>query len=199
MENETPQEGATPDASALPAGSPTEGTHATTVADGGHSEAFPPFESSTFGTQIIWLALSFLVLYVVVARFALPRIGGILETRQSRIDGDLAAADASRQKTDAAIAAYEAALAEARKKSTTIADETRAGIKADIDARRAEVEADLGAKLQEAETRIRSTKGEALGHVEDIAAETVEALVSRLTGPISADEARKAVAEVAKG
>lgn len=199
MENETPQEGAAPDATALPAGSPTEGTHATTVADGGHSEAFPPFESSTFGTQIIWLAICFVVLYVLVARLALPRIGGILENRQARIDGDIKAADASREKTDAAIAAYEEALAEARRKSNAIADETRAGIKADIDARRAEVEADLGSKLQEAEARIRSTKGEALGHVEEIATETVEALVSRLTGPISADEARRAVAEVAKG
>lgn len=197
MENETPHDGAATEAP-LAGADPTAGTHAVTAADGGHSEAFPPFESSTFGTQIAWLVISFAVLYVVVSRFALPRIGGILEDRQGRIDGDLAAAEASRQKTDAAIEAYETALAEARRKSTAIAEETRTGIKADIDARRASVEAELAAKLNDAEGRIRATKGEALGHVQEIAAETVEALVSRLTGPISAEEARKAVAEVAK-
>lgn len=197
MENETPHDGAATEAP-VAGGDPTAGTHAVTAADGGHSEAFPPFDSSTFGTQIAWLAITFAVLYVVVSRFALPRIGGILEDRQGRIDGDLKAADASRQKTDAAIEAYETALAEARRKSTAIAEETRTGIKADIDARRASVEAELAGKLNDAEGRIRATKGEALGHVQEIAAETVEALVSRLTGPISAEEARKAVAEVAK-
>jgi F-type H+-transporting ATPase subunit b len=197
MDNETPHDGAAVEAP-VPGGDPTAGTHATTVADGGHSEAFPPFESSTFGTQIAWLAITFAVLYVVSSRFALPRIGGILESRQGRIDSDLKAADASRQQTDAAIEAYEAALAEARRKSTAIAEETRTGIKADIDARRTTVEGDLGAKLNEAEERIRKTKDEALGHVSEIAAETLEALVARLTGPISAEEARKAVAEVAK-
>ncbi|HEY4201078.1 MAG TPA: ATP F0F1 synthase subunit B [Devosiaceae bacterium] len=192
MENQTPTAGTPPaDAPALDA------THATTEAAGGH-EAFPPFEAATFGTQLIWLVLCFVVLYVVVARFALPRIGGIIEDRKGRIDGDLAAADASRQETDAAIASYEAALAEARKKSHAIAEETRGGIKADIDAKRHVVEADLGKKLTEAETRIRATKTEAMGHVSDIAAETVEALVSRLTGQVSAQDVRDAVAQAAK-
>src|SRR5690606_18305588 len=83
--------------------------HATTEAHGGeaHSSAFPPFDPSTFGTQLIWLALTFVVLYFTMSRLALPRIGAILTDRKGRIDGDLAAADNARQKTDAAIAAYE--------------------------------------------------------------------------------------------
>lgn len=173
--------------------------HAGTEAHGGkHSGVFPPFDPASFGTQLIWLAIAFAFLYVVMSRMALPRIGGILADRKARIDGDLAAADASRQKTDAAIAAYEAALAAARQKSHAIAEETRNGIKADINTKRVAVEADLGKKLSEAEARIQSTKTEALSHVGEIAADTVQALVSQLTGPVSADEARKAVAAAAK-
>ena len=198
METETPVaiEGHEPvDASA-------EGgaVHATTEAHGGdeHSGAFPPFDPSTFGTQLIWLVLTFVVLYFTMSRLALPRIGAILDDRKGRIDGDLAAADNARQKTDAAIAAYEEALATARKKSQAIAEETRAGIQADIDSKRKAVEADLSAKVAAAETSIRATKAEALGHVTEIATDTVQALVTQLTGSASADEARKAVAAAAK-
>ena len=198
METETPVaiEGHEPvDASA-------EGgaVHATTEAHGGeeHSGAFPPFDPSTFGTQLIWLVLTFVVLYFTMSRLALPRIGAILDDRKGRIDGDLAAADNARQKTDAAIAAYEEALSSARKKSQAIAEETRAGIQADIDSKRKAVEADLSAKVATAETSIRATKAEALGHVTEIATDTVQALVTQLTGSASADEARKAVAAAAK-
>ena len=60
------------------------------------------------------------------------------------------------------------------------------------------VEADLSAKVAAAETSIRATKAEALGHVTEIATDTVQALVTQLTGSASADEARKAVAAAAK-
>lgn len=201
MANETPAEGDAHEAEAThdTAASPTDGTHATTEAHGGEHEAgFPPFDSSTFGTQLIWLAITFVVLYVVLSRLALPRIGGILEDRKGRIDSDLAAADASRRKTDAAISAYEAALAEARKKSHAIAEETRNSIKADLDAKRGAVEADLNKKVADAEARIKATKTEALGHVGEIAADTVETLVSKLVGNVSAQDARDAVAQVSK-
>ncbi|WP_244606563.1 F0F1 ATP synthase subunit B [Arsenicitalea aurantiaca] len=174
--------------------------HATTEADGDahHSDVFPPFDATTFGDQLLWLAICFAFLYVVMSRMALPRIGGILEQRKARIEGDLAAADYSRKKTDAAIAAYEAALAEARAKAQAMAEETRTSIKADIDGKRAQVEQDLARKLEDAEARIAATKAQALANVDEIAADTVQALVGQLTGEVSQAEAREAVSQVSK-
>ena len=174
----------------------TTGTSSHDVKDSG---VFPPFDSSTFGPQLFWLALTFGALYLLMSKVALPRIGEILEVRRDRIEGDLAEADRLRKKTDQAIASYEAELAEARAKSQTIAEETRAGLKADIDAKRAEVEADLAKKVAVAESRIQKTKADALSNVDDIAADTAVALVSKLTGKVSAKEARSAVASVVKG
>jgi F-type H+-transporting ATPase subunit b len=199
MANETAQAASPADATAAhPAAAPAAGDLHTSTGAVEHKEAFPPFDPATFSTQLIWLAFSFLVLYVVLSRMALPRIGTILEDRKARIDGDLAAADTSRQKTDAAIAAYEAALAEARQKSHALAEETRTRIKADITAKRSAVEADLSQKVAAAEASIQASKLEALGHVGEIAADTVQALVSQLAGAVSADEARDAVAQAAK-
>lgn len=179
---------------------PTADTHATTEAHGGEHDSgvFPPFDPATFPSQLLWLAITFGALYVLMSKVALPRIGNILENRKSIVDADLAAADASRQKTDAAIAAYEAALANARSKAQGIANETREKIQSDLASKRSAVEADLSAKVAEAETRIAATKRDALTHVDEIATETAQTVVGQIIGDVSADSVRAAVAKASK-
>lgn len=173
-----------------------DAAHATTEhAEGGH---FPPFDGAYFGGQLLWLAITFAALYIIMSRVALPRIGSILETRRTRIEGDLREAERLRQETEKAAAAYEAALAEARKNAHAIAEETRAGIKADIDGRRADVEASLAKRVSEAEDRINAEKSQALTNVGAIAAETAQALVAKISGSVTAAEAKAAVAAVSK-
>lgn len=176
---------------------PTADTHATTEAHGGGHESgvFPPFDPATFPSQLLWLAITFGALYLVMSKIALPRIGGILENRKAIIDADLAAADAARQKTDAAIAAYEAALAAAKAKAQGIANQTRETIQADLASKRSAVEADLTAKVTAAEARILATKTEALTHVDEIATETAQTVVTQLVGDVSTDSVRAAVAK----
>jgi F-type H+-transporting ATPase subunit b len=164
-----------------------------------HAEVFPPFDPSGFGGQLFWLAVTFVALYLVMSRVALPRIGGILETRRTRIEGDLKEAERLRIETDRALAAYEDALAEARRNAHAIAEETRSSIKADIDNKRKSVEADLLGRVVEAEARIQGTKATALGNVDAIAADTAQELVAKLAGKVSAAQARSAVAQVIKG
>jgi len=180
----------------------SEGANTTTsveVAKEGASYPFPPFDASTFGPQLFWLTITFGVLYVLMAKLALPRIGEILEVRRDRIEGDLAEAERLRQKTDQAIAAYESELAEARAKSHAIAEETRVNLKKELDEKRREVEADLSKTIATAEARIQKTKSDALSNVDEIAAETAVALVAKLTGKVSVKAARDAVAGIVKG
>lgn len=179
----------------------TEDTHATTEAHGaeaGHSDVFPPFDPASFGSQLLWLAITFIFLYVVMSRAALPRIGSILESRRVRIEGDLKEAERLRQETERAAAAYEQALIDARANAHKIAEETRASIKADIDGKRADVEADLSKRVAAAEANIASTKAAALANVDTIAADTAAALVEQLSGKVTAAQAKSAVAAVTK-
>jgi F-type H+-transporting ATPase subunit b len=187
---------------AAEAGEHATDTHATTEAHGGeeaHSAAFPPFDPSGFAGQLLWLAITFGALYLLMSRVALPQIGSIIDTRRARIEGDLAEAERLRKETEKAAAAYEAALAEARKNAQAIAEETRVSIKADIDNRRADVEAGLTTRISEAEARIAATKTAALANVDEIAADTAQAVVARVTGDATLEEARDAVAIVNRG
>jgi F-type H+-transporting ATPase subunit b len=160
---------------------------------------FPPFDASTFASQVLWFVITFAVLYVVMGRVALPQVGSIIDKRRARIDGDLKEAERLKGETDKAIAAYEQALAEARKNAHGIAEETRTSIKADIDAKRRAVEEDLSKKVAEAEARIAANKNEALARVGEIAADTAAALVTRLTGEANPADVQKAVNDVVKG
>ncbi len=100
-------------------GAPTKGqkTGAHTEADGGHGGGFPPFESSTFASQLVSLVIAFVALYLIVSRIALPRVGGVIDARQNAIEGDLAAAQKLKDESDAALKAYESDLASARSRA----------------------------------------------------------------------------------
>jgi len=146
------------------------------------SVGFPPFDATTFASQLFWLVLTFGVFYWIMKNVAMPRIAGILEDRKDRIAGDLSEANRLKDETDAAIAAYEQALAEARNKAHGIAHDTRAKLKADHEARREKAEAELGEKLKAAEAHIAGIKTEALSQIEEIAGDTTTALVEQLMG-----------------
>jgi F-type H+-transporting ATPase subunit b len=154
----------------------------------------PQLETADWAPQLIWLAITFIFLYLMMARVALPRIANVLEQRRDRIASDLDQAAKLKMKTEEAIAAYEQSLAEARARSHAIAQEMRDALKAEMDAERAKLDADLTARTDAAEARIASAKGEAMSHVNAIAAETAQALVEQLIGVKPAKgEAEKAV------
>jgi F-type H+-transporting ATPase subunit b len=182
------------------ANAPAGEAHATTEAEGGHAKiVFPPFDTTTFASQILWFAITFGALYLLMSRVALPQIGSIIDKRKARIEGDLREAERLRGETDKAVAAYEQALADARKNAHSIAEETRNSIKSDLDGKRKVVEDDLSKKVTEAEARISANKNEAMGRVSEIAAETAAAVVMQLTGEANQAEINAAVAAAVKG
>src|SRR4029077_11787462 len=132
-----------------------EGTGAHTEADGG---AFPPFDSSTFASQLVSLVIAFVALYLIVSRIALPRVSGVIDARQAAIDGDLAAAQKLKDESDAALKAYESELAAARGRAQAIGAATREKLNAVAEAERKTLEGSLSVKLAEAEKTIASTR-----------------------------------------
>jgi len=143
---------------------------------------FPPFDPSTFASQLLWLAITFGFLYYMMSKIVLPRISDILEVRSDRIAQDLEKANELKLQSDEAIAAYEQELAEARGKAHAIAQEARDRAKSAADAERQKVEDKLSAKLAEAESKITSIKDAALAEVGAIAEDTTTVLVRELLG-----------------
>jgi F-type H+-transporting ATPase subunit b len=163
--------------------------NAHTEVPGGHGGGFPPFQKETFASQLFWLVIAFVLLYVLMSKLALPRVGSIIEARRARIDGDLAAANELKTSADAAMAAYEKSLAEARNRAQTIGNETRDRLNAEAEKSRKALDEQLNIKLAEAEKTIAATKTSAMSNVRSIATDAASAIVTRLTGTAPADAA----------
>ena len=147
-----------------------------------HKAPFPPFQKETFASQLVWLAITFVALYLLISRVAVPRIGGIIDERAKRIEGDFAAAQRMKDESEAALAAYEKSLAEARNRAQAISAEIRDKLHAEAEERRKALEAKLNAQLAEAEKQIAATKASAMTNVRGIAVDAAPAIVERLIG-----------------
>jgi len=165
-----------------------------TGASTGHS-SFPPFESENFPSQLLWLTLTFVLLYVLMSRIALPRIGSIMVERSKRITEHIAAAQSLRDQAEVSQAECEKALAEARGRAATATNFERQ--RQAVANREAEerLEARLRERLGGAERSIAAARMAAMDHVAAVAAELAPTIVQRLTGKVPARNAAAAVAE----
>jgi len=173
-------------------------TTASTEKHGGEG-GFPPFQSVNFPSQLVWLAVTFVLLYVLMSRIALPRIAGILADRDKRIADDIAAANRFKEQSDAAHAAYEKALADARTRAQAIANATREREAAAAEETNKRLEAQLHERIAAAEQSIAASRTSAMSNVGGIASDTASAIVERLLGKApAAHEVAAAVGETLK-
>ncbi len=159
----------------------------------------PQLDFSTFAPQIVWLVISFIALYFLMSKLALPRIATVLETRRDRIASDLDEANRLRTETEEVIQAYEAELAEARAKAHSIATEMRETLNADIAEKQAEIDAQIDARMGEAEARISAMKDQAMGEVSAAAVDTADEIIRKLVGGKPAKAAITKAVAAARG
>ncbi len=142
----------------------------------------PQLDFTTFAPQLVWLAITFVVLYLLMAKGALPRIAEVLEERQDRIADDLEQAQKLRGEADQAIRAYEEALVEARERAHSMGLQARDAAQAAADKRSAEHEEKAQRTMAEAEARIVAARAEAMGNVREVASEAARAATAKLIG-----------------
>lgn len=182
-----------------PAGGPGVAGFEEGVEAAEHGGGLPQLDAKTFPSQIFWLIVSFLALYWLLSRKALPRVGDILEARQARISADLDRAAQLRHEAEEALRKHEAVVAEAQARAAAQIKETQDRLAAEAAKRQAEVDADLNAKLAEAEGRIGAAKDKALAEIRGVAAEVASAAVRRLAGiEVAAADVEATVASIAR-
>ncbi len=173
----------------------TEADHGT-----GHEKAaFPPFDSSSFPSQLLWLAITFGLFYLFLKNVVMPRLAGILEVRSDRISQDIGQAARMKGEADAAMAAYEQELAQAKSNANAIGQAARDSAREAADAERKKVEAELETKLEAAEARIAKIKASAMSEVGTIAEETASTIVRELVGGPVDKAALAAAVKAARG
>jgi len=174
----------------------TQGTVESVGAPGGeahHEGVFPPFQTENFAPQLIWLVLIFGVLYILMSRLALPRVGGIIDNRANKIAADLDASREMQARAQAAAAANEENLRLRREEAQAIGRAAQQKIADEAAAQRTLAESQSAEKIRAAEARIAAAKTQALENVEQIAVDAAASIIEKLSG--ARVEAQKLVAE----
>jgi F-type H+-transporting ATPase subunit b len=165
----------------------------------GHVKGMPQLFFDTYPNQIFWLIVTLVLIWWVLTRIALPRIGAVLAERAGTITNDIAAAEELSLKVKDAEAAYEKALAEARVEAGRIAAETRAEIQAQLDRALKEADAEIGEKAADSEKAIAAIRAQAVESVREVAIATAAEIVAALGGKADAKALQSAVAARVKG
>lgn len=170
-------------------------THAgTEVSGGAHGggNQFPPFDTSTYPGQLLWLAITFGIFYLLMSKVVIPRLRSILDERESALSRDLGQAHKARTQADEAGKAYETSLAEARKNAQSLAQAAHARLTAETFTRRKALEEELAGRMNEANVAIAKTKVKAMKNVRSIAADTTSILVEHVINKVPTNDAVEA-------
>ena len=142
----------------------------------------PQLDISVWPPQLVWLAISFALLYFIVSRIIIPRTGGVISLRKSTIASDLASAQRNKVDSEAALKAYEASLADAKSKAQATSLAARNKLAAEADAARTQLETTLKANAADADRKISSAKAKAVASIDAVAADIAATIVEKLTG-----------------
>ena len=172
-------------------------TLAFAASEGG--DTLPQFDTSKFATQLFWLTITLVVFFLVLQKNALPKIEDALETRRRKVDDDLDKASGHREEAEAAMAAYEKALAEAAEQAKAIHREVAREIAEGATERRSALAAKLAEDTKAAEARISAAKEPALANLQDVVVEVVQEVAAKLAGlTVSTADAKAALASSLK-
>ncbi len=140
------------------------------------------FKSPLTVTQVYWGAAIFVVLYVLLARIGLPKVGAVIEQRAVHIAADLDAAKAQKAQADAAVVELTATLQRSRAEAHAEINQAVDQAKAAAAAQAAALNARLEAQLKAAEARINEARAAAMGALHQVATDTATTVIARLTG-----------------
>ncbi len=155
----------------------------------------PQFDfANVFLPQLVWLFVFFAILYFGIVQMTLPKLGGVMQAREDKVTGDIAAAEAAKAASDALAADYAAGLDAAHKAAVATITGARATAAANLQAALARTGAVLADKLAASEDALATARSKAVAEMDNVAADLAADIVERLTGRRPEDVALKSAA-----
>jgi F-type H+-transporting ATPase subunit b len=133
-------------------------------------------------SQVVWMAVIMVVLYLVLASWGLPAMGAVLKNRADIIAADIAAARAAKEQADAAVKQLNRDIANARQIAQAEIAQAVTAAKAQAADQAAALGKELDAKLDAANAQIDAARTAALAAIKPVAVSTAGVILGRLTG-----------------
>ena len=142
----------------------------------------PQLEFATFASQIFWLTVTFGILYLIMARSALPTVREVLQNRETRISEDLKKAEKLKEEAESAEADFTSVLIKARGKAGDFIGSAQEKASSESEKRHAKLDETFARQAKESEHRIEVIKKEAVEEMTPVAIDLAQNMVNKLIG-----------------
>ena len=146
------------------------------------SGGMPQLNPEFWVSQIFWLTLTFGVLYVVLSKLILPKIGANLELRKSQIQENIEAAEKQRENSESKLKEYDQIVLKSKLEAKDILKSAREKVLKDINSKKEILDKQIDEEINNAEKEIEMLRKSASGKINKIAIETSSDLIKKLIG-----------------
>jgi len=164
-------------------------------AQSGESGGMPQLNPEFWVSQIVWLILTFGILYIVLSKLILPKISDNLESRKSQILENIEMAETQREESEKKLKEFEKIIIESKLEAKNYFNEARQKILNDINSKRAALEKDIDEEISAAEQEVNNLKNTSSEKIKNIAIETSSELIKRLIGEEANNSSISAIVE----
>jgi F-type H+-transporting ATPase subunit b len=154
------------------------------LAEAAAEEAAAPNPLLPEPVELIVGAVTFLIVFALLAKFAFPQVNQMLEARTRKIQGDLERAEQARREAEQELARYRAQLADARGEANRIIEEARRQaeeLRRSLQARAEQEAQQIVARAQE---EIRAERDRVFQELKGQVAEIAVDLAGRVVGQV---------------
>ena len=151
-------------------------------AQSGESGGMPQLNPEFWISQIVWLVLTFGVLYIVLSKLILPKISKNLESRKSQVLENIETAENQREESEKKLKEFEKIILESKLEAKNYFNEARQKILDDINSKRLALEKDIDEEISAAEQEVNNLKIGSHEKIRNIAVETSSELIKQLIG-----------------
>ncbi len=164
-------------------------------AQSGESGGMPQLNPEFWVSQIVWLVLTFGILYIVLSKLILPRISDNLESRKSQILENIETAETQREESEKKLKEFEKIILESKLEAKNYFNRTRQKILDDINKKRIALEKDIDEEINAAEQEVNNLKTTSSEKIKNIAVETSSELIKQLIGEEANSSSISAIVE----
>ena len=164
-------------------------------AQSGESSGMPQLNPEFWVSQIVWLILTFGILYIVLSKLILPKISDNLESRKSQILENIETAETQREESEKKLKEFEKIILESKLEAKNYFNEARQKILDDINKKRIALEKDIDEEINAAEQEVNNLKTTSSEKIKNIAVETSSELIKQLIGEEANSSSISAIVE----
>ena len=146
------------------------------------SGGMPQLNPEFWFSQILWLIISFGIMFILLSKFVLPKISENLEIRKAQILENIEVAEKQREESDKKLKEYEKLILESKIEAKNYFNKVREKILKDVDKKKENLEKQINEEISKAEKEILDLKDKSPEKIRKIAADTSSDLIKQLIG-----------------